>query len=192
MLCYYIIGFCFVERMSSLADTRKKKNEWIEWGKAIVIAILLAFLLRAFIFATSIVEGDSMLPALEDGERIIFNKIVYIVGDPDRGDIIIIQHPKKNYVKRIIGLPNETIEMRNHELYVNDIKQDSSFVDDDFAKLTGNFGPITIPEDNYFVMGDNRPISKDSRNGLGFIQRSDIIGRSEFIIYPFEEWGITK
>lgn len=178
--------------MSSVADTRRKKNEWLEWSKAIIIAILLAFLLRTFIFATSIVEGDSMLPALEDGERIIFNKIVYIVGKPDRGDIAIIQHPEKNYVKRIIGLPNETIEMRNHELYVNDVKQDSSYVDDYYTKLTGNFGPITIPEDSYFVMGDNRPISKDSRNGLGFIKRSDIIGRSEFIIYPFEDWGVTK
>src|SRR5690625_3005422 len=192
MLCYYIIGFCFVERMSSLADTRKKKNEWIEWSKAIVIAILLAFLLRTFIFATSIVEGDSMLTALEDGERIIFNKIVYIVGEPNRGDIVIIQHPEKNYVKRIIGLPNETIEMYDHDRYINNDKQASSFVGDYLTKLTGNFGPITIPDDHYFVMGDNRPISKDSRNGLGFIHRSDIIGRSEFVIYPFQEWELTR
>src|SRR5690625_6709935 len=122
----------------------------------------------SLIFSTSIVKVYSILPALEDGERIIFNKIVYIVGDPDRGAIIIIQHPEKNYVKRIIGLPNETIEMRNHELYVNDIKQDSSSVDDYYATLTGNFRPITIPDNNYFVMGDNRQISKDSLNGLVF------------------------
>src|SRR5699024_1548972 len=178
--------------MSSLADSRNKKNEWIEWGKAIIIAIVLAFLLRTFVFATSIVEGDSMLPALEDGERIIFDKIVYILGEPSRGDIVIIQHPEKNYVKRIIGLPNETIEMRNHELYVDDVKPESSYVNEYFTKLTGNFGPITIPENNYFVMGDNRPISKDSRNGLGFISESDIIGRSELIIYPFDEWKRTR
>ena len=178
--------------MSSLADTNRKRNEWIEWGKAIIIAVLLAFILRTFIFATSIVEGDSMLPALEDGERIIFNKIVYIVGEPNRGDIVIIQHPEKNYVKRIIGLPNETIEMYDHDLYINNDKQASSFVDDYLTKLTGNFGPITIPDDHYFVMGDNRPISKDSRNGLGFIHRSDIIGRSEFVIYPFQEWELTR
>ncbi len=178
--------------MSSLADTNYKRNEWIEWGKAIFIAILLAFILRSFIFATSIVEGESMVPALEDGERIIFNKIVYIIGEPNRGDIVIIQQPEKNYVKRVIGLPNETIEMRNHELYINNEKQDSSFVDDYFTKLTGNFGPITIPNDNYFVMGDNRPISKDSRNGLGFIHRSDIVGRSEFVIFPFSNWEFTR
>jgi len=175
-----------------MADTKRKRNEWIEWGKAIFIAILLAFILRSFIFATSIVEGDSMMPALEDGERIIFNKFVYIVGHPKRGDIVIIQSSEKNYVKRVIGLPNETIEMRNHELYINDQKQSSSYVDDNLTKLTGNFGPVTIPEDSYFVMGDNRPISKDSRNGLGFIDRSDIVGRSEFVIFPFHDWEFTR
>ena len=87
----------------------KKQNEWLEWGKAIIIAVILAFLLRTFVFATSIVEGESMHPALEDGERIVFNKLIYIVSEPARGDIIIIQHPHKNYVKRIIGLPNEKI-----------------------------------------------------------------------------------
>lgn len=174
-----------------MADSRKQ-NEWLEWGKAIGIAILLAFLLRTFVFATSIVEGDSMHPALEDGERIVFNKFIYFVSNPNRGDIVIIQHPQKNYVKRVIGLPNETIEMRNHTLYIDGVEQKDAFVDEYDVLLTGNFGPITIPEDSYFVMGDNRAISKDSRNGLGFIDRSDIIGRSEFIIYPFDEWAITR
>lgn len=170
----------------------KKQNEWLEWGKAIIIAVILAFLLRTFVFATSIVEGESMHPALEDGERIVFNKLVYIISEPARGDIIIIQHPQKNYVKRIIGLPNETIEMKDHTLFIDGVKQDSTFVNEYNELLTGNFGPIEIPEDSYFVMGDNRAISKDSRNGLGFIDRSDIIGRSEFVIYPFSEWQKTR
>ncbi|MEI3611048.1 signal peptidase I [Pseudogracilibacillus sp. SO30301A] len=170
----------------------KKQNEWLEWGKAIIIAVILAFLLRTFVFATSIVEGESMHPALEDGERIVFNKLIYIISEPARGDIIIIQHPQKNYVKRIIGLPNETIEMRDHTLFIDGVKQDSTFVNEYDELLTGNFGPIEIPEDSYFVMGDNRAISKDSRNGLGFIDRSDIIGRSEFVIYPFSEWQKTR
>src|SRR5690625_372745 len=178
--------------MSSPVDDSKKQNKWMKWSKTIVIAVLLAFVLRTFVFATSIVEGESMFPALEDGERIVFNKLIYIVSEPSRGDIIIIQHPHKNYVKRIIGLPNETIEMRNHTLYINGVEQDNSYVNDYDALLTGNFGPITLPEESYFVMGDNRAISKDSRNGLGFIDRSDIIGRSEFIIYPFSEWEITR
>jgi signal peptidase I len=178
--------------MSSLAETSKKRNEWIEWLKAIIIAVVLAFLIKSFVFATSIVEGESMYPALEDGEKIIFNKLIYILSDPDRGDIIIIQHPEKNYVKRVIGLPNETIEMHDHILYVDGVAQKDSYVDEYEAKLTGNFGPIVVPDDNYFVMGDNRAISKDSRNGLGFIERNDIIGRSELVIFPFKEFELTR
>lgn len=177
--------------MSSVSET-KQKNEWFEWGKAIIIAILLAFFLHSFVFATSIVEGESMDPVLEDGERVIINKFVYIVAEPERGDIVIIKRPHKNYVKRIIGLPEETIEMKDHTLYVNGVAQDQSFLNDSAKMLTGNFGPIEVPSESYYVMGDNRAISKDSRNGLGFINRDEIIGRSEFVIYPFNEWMITR
>src|SRR5690625_6092935 len=74
---------------------QKKKNEWFEWIKAIIIALLIAFFIRTFIFATSIVEGVSMEPTLEDGERVIFNKIVYIIDEPERGDIVIIERPDR-------------------------------------------------------------------------------------------------
>lgn len=170
----------------------KKKNEWLEWTKAIIIAILIALFLRTFIFATSIVEGESMDPTLEDGERVIFNKLIYILGEPDRGDVVIIQRPTKNYVKRIIGLPGETIEINGSDLIIDGKKYVQTFLSDDAQYKTGNFGPLTIPQNSYFVMGDNRAISKDSRNGLGFIQGEEIIGRSELIIYPFSEWALTK
>lgn len=77
------------------------------------------FFLRTFIFATSIVEGESMYPTLQDGERVIFNKIVYTIDDPGRGDVVIIHQPPKNYVKRIIGMPGETIEIENSQLYID-------------------------------------------------------------------------
>ncbi|MBP2077935.1 signal peptidase I [Oceanobacillus polygoni] len=170
----------------------KKKNEWLEWTKAIIIAILIALFLRTFIFATSIVEGESMDPTLEDGERVIFNKLIYILGEPDRGDVVIIQRPTKNYVKRIIGLPGETIEINGSDLIIDGKKYVQTFLSDDAQYKTGNIGPLTIPQNSYFVMGDNRAISKDSRNGLGFIQGEEIIGRSELIIYPFSEWALTK
>ncbi|RDW17988.1 signal peptidase I [Oceanobacillus chungangensis] len=170
----------------------KEKNEWLEWGKAIVIAIIIALLLRTFIFATSIVEGESMEPTLEDGERVILNKLVYLINDPDRGDIVIIQRPYKNYVKRVIGLPGEKIEIIAGELLIDGKPYDQDFITDEVIKHTGNFGPITVPEESYFVLGDNRAISKDSRNGLGFIDEEEIIGKSEIIIYPFSEWELTK
>ncbi len=170
----------------------KDKNEWLEWAKAIIIAILLAFFLKTFIFATSIVEGESMEPTLEDGERVIFNKAVYLIGQPKRGDIIIIQRPTKNYVKRVIALPNETVEMLDHELYINGEKYKQNFINEEAIRNTGSFGPIKVPAKSYFVMGDHRAISKDSRNGLGFIAENEVIGKSEFIIFPFKEVSKTR
>nr|WP_157087754.1 signal peptidase I [Oceanobacillus damuensis] len=171
---------------------KKEKNEWFEWTKAIIVAILIALFLRTFIFATSIVEGESMDPTLEHGERVIFNKLIYILDEPDRGDVVIIQRPAKNYVKRVIGLPGETIELNGNDLIIDGEEYTQSFLSEDVMYKTGNFGPIKIPEESYFVMGDNRLISKDSRNGLGFIHEDEIIGRSELIIYPFSEWSLTK
>lgn len=177
--------------MTSVPEA-KKKNEWYEWAKAIIIAILIALFLRTFIFATSIVEGESMDPTLEDGERVIVNKLLYILDEPDRGEVIIIQRPTKNYVKRVIGLPGETIELKGNHLIINGEEHSQPFLSEEAQYKTGNFGPINIPEDSYFVMGDNRAISKDSRNGLGFILKEEIIGRSELIIYPFNEWELIK
>lgn len=177
--------------MTSVPEA-KKKNEWLEWTKAIIIAILIALFLRTFIFATSIVEGESMDPTLEDGERVIFNKLIYILDEPSRGDIVIIQRPTKNYVKRVIGLPGETIEINRNELIINGEEFTQMFLSEDAKNKTGNFGPVTVPEDSYFVMGDNRAISKDSRNGLGFVKEEEIIGRSEIVIYPFSEWELTR
>lgn len=180
--------------MSRLTAQSKKddKHLLVEWIKAALIALILAFLLRAFIFATSVVKGESMMPTLEDGERVIFNKFIYLVSEPSRGDIVIIAKPESNYVKRIIGLPNETIEMKDNVLYVNGVAQTSTFVGEQQAKYTGDFGPVNLPKNSYFVMGDNRANSKDSRNDLGYIEREHIIGRSELIIYPFRELQLTR
>src|SRR5699024_11470954 len=93
---------------------------------------------------------------------------------------------------RIIGLPYETIEMKDSKLYVNDVEQDISYVDGFVTKLTGDFGPVTITDDNYFVLGDSRAISKDSRNGIGFVSKSDIIGKAEIVMYPIPDWKRIK
>jgi len=178
--------------MSQLSSQENERNMFVEWIKAALIALILAFLLRGFVFATSIVKGESMMPTLEDGERVIFNKFIYLVSEPARGDIVIIAKPESNYVKRIIGLPNETIEMKDDVLYVDGVSQSSTFVGEQQAKFTGDFGPIVLPNNSYFVMGDNRANSKDSRNDLGYIEREYIIGRSELIIYPFRELQLTR
>ena len=173
-------------------EKEKRRNEWLEWIKAVFVAIILVFILRTFVFSASVVEGESMSPTLDNGNKIIFNKFVYLVGEPERADVIIIQRPLKNYVKRVIALPNEEIEIRIHVLFINGEAYEQPYISEEAILNTGNFGPIKVPSDSYFVMGDNRAISKDSRNGLGFIEDEHIIGRSEFIIYPFSEWSQTR
>ncbi|MFD2639724.1 signal peptidase I [Piscibacillus salipiscarius] len=168
-----------------------KKEIW-EWTKAIIIAVVLAFFLRSYVFATSIVEGTSMDPTLHNGERVIFNKAIYLFDEPSRGDIVIIQHPNKNYVKRVIGLPNETVQVKNGVLYINGNEVDQGFLPPNQRNETSDFGPEKVPANHYFVMGDNRDISKDSRNGLGYIHEDDIIGRSEIVIYPFDQVSLTR
>lgn len=170
----------------------KRKSVWAEWLRVILIAVLIAFFLRSFVFVTSVVDGESMEPTLEDGEIVLFNKFTYLFNDPERGDIVIINRPQKNYVKRVIALPGETIEVRNQTLYIDGEEYEQSFIPDNIQNFTGQIGPIQVPENSFFVMGDNRKLSKDSRNGLGFISEENIVGRSEFIIFPFKEWTMTR
>ncbi|UOQ43237.1 signal peptidase I [Halobacillus salinarum] len=172
--------------------SEQSKKEWLEWIKAIIIAVVLAFILRTFFFATSIVEGASMDPTLQNGERVMFNKIAYYLDEPERGDIVIIERPVKSYVKRVIGEPGDTVEIRNHQLFINGKKQHQKYLNKQAIQGTRDFGPVKVPKGKYFVMGDNRQISKDSRNGLGYVNEEDIIGKTELIVYPFNEWGVTK
>lgn len=173
-------------------DYTNYRNEWIATAKAVILTVLIFLIFQSFILSTSIVEGESMEPTLKSGNRIVFNKLVYLWGKPERGDVVIIEQGKKNYVKRIIALPEETIEIRNHVIYIDNQPIEQTFLPEPYVNRTANFGPVTVPKKKYFVMGDNRGISKDSRNGLGFIHEKNIIGRSEVIIYPISDWSFTR
>lgn len=167
------------------------KKEMIGWGKSLLIAGAIAVIVRTFLFAPYIVEGASMEPTLHNQEKIFVNKF-HLADSFKRGDIIIIKGKEENYVKRLIGLPGDTILMKNDKLYVNGVLYREAYLSHNRklaaqmgSLLTGDFGPITVPKDKYFVMGDNRLVSKDSRNGLGLIPTEEVIGQSEFVFYPF-------
>jgi len=157
------------------------------WVKVILVGVVIAVILNHFVFATSAVEGDSMSPTIEHGERVVLNKVIYMFNQPERGEVIIIERPHKNYIKRIVALPGDTIEVEDHTLYINEQAYNETYLTTESIDNTADFGPVVIPDNNYFVMGDNRAISQDSRNGLGFIKKDDIIGRSEYIYYPLED-----
>lgn len=170
------------------------------WLKAIVIAIVIAFIVHSFIFSSYTVEGQSMEPTLFNNEKMIVSKMDFIHSF-EHGDIIIIEGLQEGifYVKRLIGLPGDTIEMKADVLYVNgkEVAEDYLYEKKAIAHsqgnlLTGNFGPLTVPEGEYFVMGDNRLNSTDSRNGLGLISEERIVGTSEIIFYPLNEFRLIK
>src|SRR5699024_11491510 len=104
------------------------------------MARILAIILNTFIFSSSIVEGISMEPTLKDNDRILINKLTYILSEPNRGGIVIIQHENKNYIKRIIALPGETIEMSDHTLYIDNEEQENTYVNQSAAVLTCGCG----------------------------------------------------
>lgn len=173
-----------------------KSNPFIEWGRAILLAAGLAFIIRLFLFEPYLVEGSSMDPTLQDGERLFVNKASFMIGDVERGDIVIIDGDEKNihYVKRVIGLPGDRIEVENHQLLINGQMIEEPYIqlnEEKAAKqgtfLMENFKSITVPEHEIFVMGDNRANSMDSRNGLGSIAKEKIAGKAEFVFFPLEK-----
>ena len=174
------------------------KQALIGWVKTLLFAVLVAFLVRTFIFSPYIVDGASMEPTLHNNEKIFVYKFKSF-NDFNRGDIVIIKEKEENYVKRIIAFPGDEIEMKNDELIINGKFVHESYLSENRktakalgSRLTGDFGPLTVPDGHLFVMGDNRLFSKDSRNGLGFIQQDNIVGKSEFVFFPFENFRNVK
>ncbi|OES43633.1 signal peptidase I [Domibacillus iocasae] len=170
------------------------KNEFWEWTKALLIAVGLAALIRYFIFAPIVVDGLSMMPTLESGDRMIVNKL----GDPDRLDIVVFHAPEnKDYIKRVIGLPGETVEYKDDVLYVDGKVIDEPYLDEYKSEVTD--GPLTpdftlaeitgqetVPEGEIFVLGDNRRFSKDGRH-IGTIKIDEIVGETKLVYWPFDQ-----
>ena len=162
-------------------------REIFEWIMVFVVAAALAFVVRTFIFEPVRVDGSSMLNTLTDGEYMIATKFDYLLGDPERFDIVICDYPNTSdgmyRVKRVIGLPDETIELRAGELYVDGVHIEQDF---DMTPNETYFGPYTVPPGHYFVMGDNRNNSKDSRSAMvGALARDQVKGHVRAVVFPF-------
>src|SRR5699024_798098 len=121
--------------------TARNNNKLVKWIKAGLIALILAIILNTFIFSSSIVEGISMEPTLKDNVRILIKILIYMLSERNRDDIVIIQHENKNYIKRIIALAGEKIEMSDHTLYIDNEEQDNTYVNQSDEILAGSFGP---------------------------------------------------
>ena len=178
------------------------KSELFSWITALTTALILAFCVRAFLFEPFIVEGASMKPTLNDNEKLLVNKVATYTGSVHSQDIVIIDSDSEediHYVKRVIGLPGDKVEMTDDKLLINGEVVDEPYLDEEIGKAhsidmdyTGDFGPVTVPSHSYFVLGDNRLNSMDSRNGLGFIDEDQIIGVSEFVVMPITDARKTE
>ncbi|TYC88406.1 signal peptidase I [Acetobacterium wieringae] len=170
-------------------DQESKGNlELKEWIQSAVIAIVLAFIIKMFLFDFVMVQGSSMFPKLVEGDRLIVNKIGYTIGEPDYGDIVILSYSDSiEYVKRVIGKGGDTIAIKDMVVYRNGEPLEEDYINPDPYE---DFAEVTVPMGTYFVMGDNRANSSDSRYpSLGFVERDAIDGKVIFRIWPLSEIG---
>ena len=163
-------------------------NKFWKEAKDYLIIILVVMLIRTFLVTPAVVDGASMDYTLENGQLVLRNKFVYNVKDVKRFDVVVLDNKKEGdkIIKRIIGLPNETIEYNNNQLYINGkrIEENYEFTNtEDFSYKT--------KDNEYFVLGDNRVVSKDSRI-LGTFSEDDIVGRVNFRLFPFKKFGTVK
>ncbi len=184
-----------MENENKNKDTNKTKSAIKEWAITIIIFVVAFVGIRTFIGQPVITNGESMSPTLVHGDMIFVEKLSYLFGEPERGDIIVFPYPadpSKEYIKRVIGVPGDVIDLDNNDFYVNGERIDDPFALD-IVPLGDVQFPLTVGEDQYFVLGDNRAVSHDSRHSeVGLIDEEDIVGRAAFIFYPFNHMGFIE
>lgn len=160
-------------------------KEVFSWVRIFVVAIAFSFVINNYVIVNATVTSGSMENTIMTGNRLIANRLAYDSSEPKRGDIVVFKFPddeSQNYVKRIIGLPSETIEGKDGLVYINGQALTENYV---LSKLSENFGPYEIPDNSYFMMGDNRSISYDSRYWNNkFVSKDKILGKSLFTYFP--------
>ena len=180
-------------------ETEEKPNVMRELlGMLVYVGIVLAitFLIITFVGQRTHVSGESMENTLDDGDQLIVDKLTYRFHDPERFDIIVFPFRYKDntyYIKRIIGLPGETVQIADGEIYINGEVLEESYGREVMQDAGLAAEPITLGDDEYFVLGDNRNYSSDSRDpSVALIHRKEIIGRAWLRIWPLNSFGILK
>ncbi len=168
-------------------------TELKSWGRDIVFAVATAVFIVLFVIQPVKVEGTSMLPRLVDQERIFVNRFIYRFEDIHRGDIVVFWYPRdtnKSFIKRVVGIPGDFVEIRGGVVFVNGSRIEEPYLKAEFRDHD-SFRRTEVPPDHYFVLGDHRNSSNDSRN-WGFVPRSLIYGKAIFRYWPVSRLGLVE
>ncbi len=171
-------------------------KNWWQIAKGIDVLLIVGLLFRFLVLEPFVVEGNSMEPNFHDHEYLLVNQLTYRIRAPERGETIIFQYPKdpkEDFIKRIIGLPGEKVEIKNGQVFINDHLLEEKYLNLAEGSVSSTSGEsfLVLGNDEYFVMGDNRNHSSDSRD-WGSLPRKNIIGRAWLDVYPFRYWGLVK
>jgi signal peptidase I len=175
-------------------DAAPRKSAGIGlWVRDILISVGASILIITFLYQPVRVEGTSMLPRLEDRDRLFINKFVYHVAAIERGDVVVFRYPRdpeKSYIKRVIGLPGDRLRIDRGQVWLNGKRLEESYVPEEYRD-TKSMAEMVVPEDFYFMMGDHRSISSDSRE-FGPVDRSLIYGKAVFVYWPTRDAGVVR
>jgi signal peptidase I len=165
----------------------------LSWLRDLVVSAVVSAFIIIFLYQPVKVEGTSMLPMLEDQDRLFINKIAYRMGEIHQGDVVVFQYPRdhsESYIKRVIGLPGDRLRIDRGDVYVNGKLLAEPYVPNRFTDDRSE-GEIVLPPHEYFVMGDHRSISRDSRD-FGPVDRDLIYGKAVFVYWPIEQVGVVR
>jgi signal peptidase I len=168
-----------------------KKSEYRENIEAFAIAVVSILFILIFIAQSFLVKGTSMDPTLQDGERLIVDKITYKFRSPKTGEIIVFKYPgdpSKKFIKRVIGEPGDSVSIRDSKLYVNYQPLEEPYI---LEKMESDYDNVEVPDGTLFVLGDNRNGSRDSRYpDVGFVPLKNVVGRADLIFWPLTKFKI--
>jgi signal peptidase I len=163
------------------------------WIRDLLISAAASVLIITFLYQPVRVEGTSMLPRLEDRDRLFINKFVYHIAAIERGDVVVFHYPRdpeKSYIKRVIALPGDRLRIDHGQVWLNGKPQVEYYVPEEFRD-SRSMAEMVVPEDCYFMMGDHRSISSDSRE-FGPVERSLIYGKAVFVYWPTRDAGVVR
>ena len=175
------------------ADGSRAATGWHSWLRDLVVSVAVSAFIIVFLYQPVRVEGTSMLPVLEDQDRLFINKIAYRVGEVHAGDVVVFQYPRdhaKSYIKRVIALPGDRIRIDQGQVVVNGKLLMEPYLQGRFADDRSQ-PEMVLPPGEYFVMGDHRSISSDSRD-FGPVDRGLIYGKAVFVYWPMEQVGVVR